>query len=276
MAGESYRARLRALLARAGVKDGNLAAFEGAFVHDSAVSEKLAQRSNQRLEFLGDSILGFIVARSLYERYRDANEGELGLRKAALVSDAAIAQTAEALGFDRLLVMGANLAKEVPAKRRSLLGDAFEAFLAVLYRECGFDVAAHFVQHEHVEPFERAGTELVDPKSALQEWTQRRFGTVPAYEDRVEGSDHEPIFHAVVSIAGEVRAEGSGPSKKTARRAAAARALELLGERYDDLTPRALSVASPVPVKAGVPARRRRVRPAVQPKRKATSKRSRS
>ena len=276
MAGESYRSRLRALLARAGVKDGNLAAFEGAFVHDSAVSEKLAQRSNQRLEFLGDSVLGFVVARSLYERYRDANEGELGLRKAALVSDAAIARTAEELGFDHLLVMGASLAKEAPAKRRSLLGDAFEAFLAVLYRECGLEAVAHFVQREHIEPFERAGTELVDPKSALQEWSQRRFGTIPTYEERFEGSDHERTFHAVVSIAGEVRAEGSGPSKKSARRAAAARALELLGERYDDLAPRALSLASPVPAKAAVPARRRRVRAAVQPKRKATSKRSRS
>jgi ribonuclease-3 len=275
LAGESYRSRLRALLSRAGVKDGNLATFEGAFVHDSAVSEKLAGRSNQRLEFLGDSVLGFVVARSLFERYRDANEGELGLRKAALVSDAAIAQTAEALGFDRLLVMGASLAKEVPAKRRSLLGDAFEAFLAVLYRECGLEAVARFVQREHIEPFERAGADLVDPKSALQEWTQRRFGTMPAYEDRFEGSDHERTFHAVVCVAGEVRAEGSGPSKKTARRAAAARALELLGDRYDDLAPRALSLASPVPVKAAAPARRR-VRAAVQPKRKATSKRSRS
>jgi ribonuclease III len=276
LAGESYRTRLRALLARAGVRDGNLGAFEGAFVHDSAVSERLAERSNERLEFLGDSILGFVVARSLFERYREANEGELGLRKAALVSDAAIAQTAERLGFGQLLVMGASLAKEPAPKRRSSLGDAFEAFLAVLYRECGVETVALFVQREHIEPFELAGAELVDPKTVLQEWTQRRFGTMPAYADRSEGPDHERIFFAEVSVTDEVRAEGSGPSKKTARRAAAAQALALLGERYDDVAPRTLSAPSAIPTNAGAPSRRRPVRSAVQTKRKAASKRSRS
>jgi ribonuclease-3 len=275
LAGEAYRARLRALLALAGAKDANLAAFEAAFVHESAVRERLAQRSNQRLEFLGDSILGFVVARSIFERYREADEGELGLRKAALVADAAIAQTAERLGFEHLLVLGAGLAKQAPSKRRSALADAFEAFLATLYRESGIEAVARFLASEHIEPFERAGADLVDPKTTLQEWSQRRFGHAPAYVDRSEGPAHEPLFFAEVSVPGEVRAEGSGPSKKAAQRAAAARAIELLAERYDDVASRVLSAPSAVAAKAATPARRRSVRAAVQTKRKAASKRSR-
>ncbi len=276
MAGEAYRARLRELLARTGAKGANPAAFESAFVHESAVREKLAERSNERLEFLGDSILGFIVARSLFERYREANEGELGLRKAALVSDAAIAATAERLGFEPLLVLGAGLAKLPAARRRSALGDAFEAFLAALYRECGLDVAAAFVTTHHVEPFEFAGAALIDPKTLLQEWSQRHFGRVPSYEERYEGPAHERVFHAEVDVPGEVHAQGSGPSKKAAQRAAAATALALLGERYDDVAPRELSVPSSVPAKAAAPARRRPVRSTQQTKRKGASKRSRS
>jgi ribonuclease-3 len=249
---------MRALLTRAGVPGGKCAAFEAAFVHESAVREKLAERSNERLEFLGDAVLGVVVARSLYDRYRDASEGELGLRKAALVADAALAATAERLGFEELLVLGAGLAKLPPARRRSALGDALEAFLAVLYRECGLEVVAEFVLREHILPFEGAGAKLEDPKSLLQEWTQRRFGTVPAYAARFEGPDHERTFFAEVSVEGVGRAEGTGPSKKAAERAAAAWALERLGERYGDLGPKPLSAPSAVQTKRGPASKKHR------------------
>ena len=248
MAGEVRRQRMRALLALAGVPRGAVAsndvlvAFDAAFVHESAVKEKLATRSNERLEFLGDAILGFTVARSLYERYPDAPEGELALRKSSLVSDAALAATAERLGFDGLLVLGAGLANLPFARRRSALADAFEAFLAVLARECGQAVVDRFVMREHVAERERLGGTIDDPKTILQEWSQRRFASVPIYADRFEGPDHERTFHAEVAVS-DVRANGSGPSKKEAQRAAAAAALALLAERFDDVKPRALSHA---------------------------------
>ncbi len=277
VAGETRRRRLRALLVRAGVPDADPRAFEAAFVHESAVKENLAARSNERLEFFGDAVLGFTVARSLYERYANAPEGELALRKAALIADSALAATAERLGFDELLLLGAGLAKAAPARRRSALSDAFEAFLAVLFIECGPDAVAAFVWREHVSEFEALGTAIDDPKSILQEWTQRHFATVPQYSERFEGPAHERIFVAEVTVAGDVRAEGTGPSKKIAQRAAAARVLELLGERFDDVAPRALS--APVAIDAHgkavkKPARVRR-RPA-QTARPAAVKRSRS
>jgi len=242
MAGEASRQKLRALLTRAGAAKAKAEAFDSAFVHESAVREKLAERSNERLEFVGDAVLGFVVARALYERYPSAPEGELALRKSTLVSDAALAETAERLGFEALLVLGAGLANLPPARRRSALADAFEAFLAVLHDQCGLDAVARFVAREHVAEVEKLHAAIVDPKTLLQEWTQRRFASVPSYETRHEGPDHERTFHAHVSVAGEVDAEGSGPSKKMAERAAAAQALERLAGRYDDVAPRPLSM----------------------------------
>jgi ribonuclease-3 len=240
VAGEARRQRLRALLARAGVRRFDDDAFEAAFVHESAVREGLAARSNERLEFLGDALLGFVVARSLYDRYPDAAEGELAVRKSSLVADAVLAETAERLGFEALLLLGAGLANLPPARRRSALADAFEAFLAVLHRECGFDAAARFVEREHIAERERLGLELDDPKTVLQEWTQRRFATVPVYSERAEGPAHERTFHADVTI-DDLHAEGMGPTKRAAQRAAAAVLLARLAERYDDLRPRAFS-----------------------------------
>jgi ribonuclease-3 len=241
MAGEARRQRLRTLLATAGAPHANPLDFELAFVHESAVKERLAERSNERLEFFGDAVLGFVVARSLYERYPDAAEGELALRKSALVSDLALAETADRLEFGPLLVLGAGLAKLPPVRRRSALADAFEAFVAALYRTCGIDVAAAFVVREHVLAWELRGQPLDDPKTLLQEWTQKHAAGVPQYALRFEGPDHERTFFAEVRVDESVQAAGSGASKKAAQRAAAARALELLAERYDDVRPREFS-----------------------------------
>jgi ribonuclease-3 len=261
VAGEARRQRLRALLAAAGAADAPIERFEGAFVHESAVEERLAGRSNERLEFLGDAVLGFCVARSLFERYPAATEGELALRKSSLVSDAALAATAERLGFEALIVLGAGLANMPPARRRSALADAFEAFLATLQRECGWPVVEAFVMDEHVAPRERLGGTIDDPKTILQEWSQRHSRTLPTYVDRHEGPDHERTFFAEVAVA-DVRATGSGASKKEAQRAAAASALATLAERFADAAPRALSAEKPAKPAGSAPKKRQRKRPA--------------
>jgi len=240
MAGETRRRRLRALVARSGAVV-DIAKIDAAFAHESAVREGLAERSNERLEFLGDAVLTFLVARSLYERYPDASEGELTLRKAKLVSDAVLAETAERLEFEALLQVGAGTANMPPPRRRSILADAFEAFIAALYLTAGVDVAARFVSREHIAYQEKSAGELDDPKTILQEWTQRHYADVPTYAERFEGPAHERIYHSEVAVRGDVLAAGSGPSKKTAQRAAAARALEVLNERYGDVGTRRYS-----------------------------------
>jgi ribonuclease III len=239
--GESRRRQVRALLALAGVRGADPEAFEEAFMHESAVKEGRGMRSNQRLEFVGDAILGYAVARWLFERYPEASEGELALRKSALVADVALAVSAEQLGFESLLVLGQGLAKLPPRRRRSALADAFEAFVAALERTYGFDAAARFVEKRHVAPRERLALALDDPKTLLQEWSQKHFAVPPTYSERAEGPSHERTFHAEVSLNEEILGSGSGPSKRAAQRAAAECALAVLRERYDDLEPRPLS-----------------------------------
>lgn len=252
MAGEARRRRVRALLETAGVrlrgsreaKDDDLARFDAAFVHESAFRERLAAQSNERLEFLGDAILGFIVAEDLVRRYPRADEGELTLRKHALVRDEALVATAQRLGFEPLLVLGSGLGAAPAETRRSLLADAFEAFLAVLHREAGLGAVTAFVLREHVAYVER--TPLAgDPKNVLQEWSQRRFGATPVYASRAEGPDQRRIFHADVSVEGDTLASGSGASKKEAERAAAAAALTVVQARHGDVTLRTLSEPEP-------------------------------
>ena len=249
MAGESRRARLRALLRRAGAPAVDPALVLPAFVHASAAREQLDEArspggdfaSNERLEFLGDSALGYAVGRWLFDRYPAADEGELALRKSALVSDAALAETAARLGFGDLLVVGAGEAQQPGGPGRAMLADAFEAFVAALARAAGFDAAAAFIVKQHVEPAEREQKPLGDPKTTLQEWAQKRYAETPTYADRYEGLAHARTFHARVWVDGEWLAEGSGPSKKEAQRAAASRALEVLQERYADVEARPLS-----------------------------------
>jgi ribonuclease-3 len=246
MAGEVRRRRLRALVARAGA-DLDIDALDAAFVHESAFREGLAERSNERLEFLGDALLGFVVARALYERYPDASQGELTLRKAALVSDAALAETAERLEFEPLLRLGAKNAGAGASPPRSALSDAFEAFLAALYHEAGVEVVAAFVGREHLAVHE-SDAALDNPKTILQEWSQRRFAGLPAYVERFEGPPHQRVFFSEVAVAGDVLAAGSGPSKRAAQRQAAARALEVVRERFGDLETRSYSAAHEAPM----------------------------
>jgi ribonuclease-3 len=239
MAGETKRQRLRALLRRVGISGVDLAALEPAFVHASAVHEGHAEASYERLEFLGDAVLGAIVARWLFERYPDASEGELSLRKASLISDLALASTAERLEFGALLVAGSGL--RGASQRASVLADAFEAFVGALYLQIGIEKVARFIERSHLAEREKNVASLDDPKTVLQEWTQRRYAHIPSYRERVEGPAHARVFEAEVSIEDEKIASGSGPSKKLAQRAAAERALEVLRERYGDLESRKLS-----------------------------------
>ena len=202
--------------------------FEQAFAHSSAVAEGAVEgSSNERLEFLGDAVLGYATARHLYLRYPEAAEGDLAKRKAALVSDAAIAETARRLRFEDLLVLGNGERATGGAQRPSNLGDAFEAFLAVLVLERGMDCAVGFVEREHLAQSPVSFDQMEsDAKTTLQELTQAKFRSAPIYhDDGDEGPPHEPLFRASVSLQGTILASGSGRSKKAAQQAAAAAAL---------------------------------------------------
>ncbi|HET7813980.1 MAG TPA: ribonuclease III [Candidatus Baltobacteraceae bacterium] len=231
MAGERRRARLRALIDRAGVKADTVDRFEAAFIHDSAAAER-DLTSNERLEFLGDAVLGLVTARWLYDGYADEDEGVLAKRKAAIVADSAIAATARRLGFEDLVDVGSGERAHGGARRASILGDAFEAFVAVLFREHGLEAAATFILQEHIAHMDVEQAARADAKTELQELTQARLQCTPQYHESHEGPAHARTFTSTVQVSGEVLGTGTGPSKKAAQQQAAAAALNALSERF--------------------------------------------
>jgi ribonuclease-3 len=230
MAGEQRRRRLRALLDVAGVSAESLELIEAAFVHESAAKERQIL-SNERLEFLGDAVLGLSAARWLYATFPDEKEGTLAKRKAAVVSDFAIAQTARRLGFGELVELGVGERAHGGSERTSILADAFEAFIAVLFLEYGLPTAQRFVEREHLALIDPARAAISDAKTQLQELTQARLQCTPVYRERAEGAPHLRIFTSTVTVNGETLGTGTGPSKKSAQQNAAAQALLILQER---------------------------------------------
>ena len=179
MSGEAYRRRLRDLLRLAGIRRVvDPSPFEKAFVHQSYAKER-GGGSNERMEFLGDSILGCITAAWLYEQFAEEPEGALTLRKAAIVNDATLAQSARRLGFSGLLRLGAGMRSAGGTENTSVLADAFEAFVGALYLRYGLEKARDFVLTQHVAALDhsfdssarfqnapaalRAGTSFGDP-----------------------------------------------------------------------------------------------------------------
>ncbi len=179
---------------------------------------------NERLEFLGDSILGFIVARYLYETYPHRPEGELTKIRAAHVCEGALCDYAKEIGLGQALLLGKGEEKSGGRERPSTLADAFEALLAAMYLDSDMQQVEAFLlplirRHILVD-------DTADYKTLLQEYVQQTPGTSVAYEQVGEsGPDHEKIFFAVVYVNGEEAGKGEGKSKKEAEQAAAKSAL---------------------------------------------------
>lgn len=225
MSGENYRRRVRALLRLASVRRAeDLALFERAFVHQSYAKERGGE-SNDRMEFLGDSVLGVIAAGWLYDRFAAEPEGLLTLRKAAMVNDAALAQTARRLGFGALTRLGAGMRAAGGADNTSVLADAFEAFVGALYLRYGLEKARRFVLGEHIERLDHSSAALLDPKTRLQHYAQEHLAATPVYRETSRGTPQRPAFKSRVSVKGKVLGKGEGSSKKAAQQAAATAAL---------------------------------------------------
>lgn len=230
MAGERRRARLRALLKMAGIGDVDPARIERAFVHASAGREQLLA-SNERLEFFGDAILGFVASHWLMTKYPDATEGMLTRRKANLVSGAACAETARRLGFSDLVVLGQGMDRSGGGAQETILADAFEAFIAALYEASDIAHVERFLEKEHIAPADRRDAGERDAKTDLQEYTQGLLRLTPMYFERAEGPPNDRRYTSQVRVGDEILGEGIGPSKKAAQQSAAAMALSTLRRR---------------------------------------------
>jgi ribonuclease-3 len=188
---------------------------------------------NQRLEFLGDSVLGLVLSRELYEKFPAADEGALTKSRAKLVNAAALAGHGRALGLGAQLVLSRGEENTGGRERASALADAFEALLGAIFLDGGFDAARKFVLREFAA--EIGGLALPsgieNPKGELQELLQSKSPTAPVYElISTDGPDHERQFICAVLHDGAELARGSGKSKKAAESAAALAALTILRE----------------------------------------------
>lgn len=200
-----------------------------ALTHPSASAGRGGPSGYERLEFLGDRVLGLVIAKMLIDTYPHEKEGALARRHAALVRREALARVAQRIGLTEALVMARGEEDAGGRQNPALLADACEAVIGALFADAGFETAAEFVRR-HWEPLmAEAITPPKDAKTALQEWAQARGLPLPAYETvGMEGRAHEPTFRVRVALQGMEPAEGTGPSKRVAEQAAAAAMLQRL------------------------------------------------
>lgn len=206
------------------------ALLENALTHSSCANESRGRlQSNERLEFLGDSILGMVVADHLYRNHPDLPEGELTRTRAALVCEDSLVEVAEALRLGEYLHLGKGEESGGGRKRPSIQADAVEAVLAAVYLDGGIGSARKIIQ-QYILCREVEGlTSPRDYKTALQELVQRESGQVLKYRlTGEEGPDHDKRFFVEVDLNGSPVGTGSGRSKKEAEQMAAKAAIERL------------------------------------------------
>ncbi len=204
--------------------------LEQALTHRSYAYENGGLPHNERLEFLGDSILGQAVTVMLYRENPGLDEGELAKMRASLVSSVALAEVARAIGLGEHIRLGRGEELTGGSDKSSILADTVEALIGAVYLDCGPDDATDVVLRlirPLMENPDRFGAAM-DPKTSLQELAARLGKGVPQYTLTDSGPDHSKRFHAVVSIGGAVVSSGDGSSKKFAEMAAALEAWSAL------------------------------------------------
>ena len=206
-----------------------------ALTHRSFAHEAGGLPTNERLEFLGDSVLGVVVTERLYRDHPDVSEGDLAKMRAATVSQRALASVARTLGLGEFVLLGRGELVTGGREKDSILSDTVEALIGATYLCHGLEHTRGIVEHlvaALLRDADRRGAGL-DAKTALQELSAGRGTGVPHYEVEGEGPDHARFFRARAVIDDAVVGEGEGTSKKTAEQASAEDALERLAELAD-------------------------------------------
>lgn len=221
---------LVALAERIGHRFAEPELLRRAMAHRSWCSEHPGNASNERLEFLGDAVLGWMIADITYREHADLPEGKLTDLRKSVVNASALAEVAASIDLGSCLLLGKGEAAAGGRGKPSILSDALEAVIGAVYLDGGVVAAARLIEHLFTEPLRRAAQQLdrLDFKTLLQELTTRLFDSAPVYVVSEQGPDHQKVFTATVVAAGRPVGEGTGRSKKIAEQAAAEAAYTLL------------------------------------------------
>lgn len=194
--------------------------LERALTHASARAK--GGSDYERLEFLGDRVLGLVVAELLFREFPTAREGELSVRLNQLVNAETCAAVAEEIGLHEFIVTGSEIRSLTGAKRRNLRADVMESVIATIYLDGGLSAARPFILKHWSERARDAAGARQDAKTALQEWAHQQGGSVPVYTVvSRDGPDHDPVFTVDVAVGGRAPVRGTGRSKRAAEQEAA-------------------------------------------------------
>jgi len=225
---------VRAFQAHTSVQFTNQSLILRALTHRSSINEAaFLMGDNERLEFLGDAVIGLVAAEFLYQRFPEKREGSLTAMRAYLVRKETLARFARKIKLGHYLLMGHGEQESGGRKRDSILSSTFEAVVGALYLDQGQEAAVHFLLPFFHPELKQLQTDrlIKDAKSRLQEWSQATLKQTPAYNTiAASGPDHDRAFTVEVRIGGAVYGTGVGKSKQQAAQAAAKNALQLLAE----------------------------------------------
>lgn len=200
--------------------------YKKALTHSSVSNNKLD--NNERLEFLGDRVLGLSIAKMLYTMFPDEDEGALAIRHANLVSARACAGISEKLYLQQLIELGSQEQKRQGYKNRNILADCVEAILGAVFLDSDFDTAYKVVEKLWLDKIKSSRAPIKDFKTTLQEYTQKQDGTHPEYIlVSKTGPAHSPIFHVMATVSG-ITAKADGTSRKEAEQLVAAELVKKL------------------------------------------------
>lgn len=209
---------------------GDLALLRHALTHSSYSAEHIAEPSNERLEFLGDAVIGLVLADEMFRRHADFDEGLLTDLRKSVVNAQTLAVAARRLGLGKFVRLGRGESTSGGSEKTSILANAFEAVIGAVYLDAGiavaFDLSLRLLEPEIAGAV--PGLRHLDPKTQLQELTAELDLGSPTYVLEDEGPDHDKTFFAEVMIAGRRRGSGSGRTKKAAEQQAAAEAIDSL------------------------------------------------
>lgn len=222
---------IKELEAAIGYQFRNITLLQNALAHSSYANERWHDplKSNERLEFLGDSVLGMLVAEHLYRTFPDRPEGELTRMRADMVCEKTLAKVANTLGLGAHLLLGRGEELGGGRGRDSILADAVESVIAACYLDGGMDAAVQFIQKFILVNVPVSKLQNADYKTALQELVQQKKNQTLSYVLVGEsGPDHDKQFRVELMLNGNLVGHGTGTSKKRAEQAAAKAAIELL------------------------------------------------